>query len=121
MMDLASQASEVLAGYKKFGTKEANLSDRTIYSLVQCTPDLSTTNCNTCLREAIGLLPLYCSGKQGGRVVSPSCYDRYDVSLFYNKTDTAPTPSPGLPPLPLPPRELEEGNDVFFFFFFFNN
>ena len=76
-MDLASQASEVPAGLNKFGTKEANFSDlQKIYRLLQCTPDLSTTDCNTCLRMVIGNLPGCCSGKQGANVLSPSCYAR---------------------------------------------
>ncbi|GMY34722.1 cysteine-rich receptor-like protein kinase 25 [Fagus crenata] len=47
MIDLASQSSEVPAGAKKFGTKEVNLPQfQTLYNLVKCTPDLSSTNCN---------------------------------------------------------------------------
>ncbi|XP_065622601.1 cysteine-rich receptor-like protein kinase 25 [Quercus suber] len=107
MIDLESQASEVPAGSKKFKTKEANLSElKMIYSLVQCTPDLSTTDCNTCLQEAIGTLPVCCNGKQGANVLMPSCYVRYEVYPFYNIIDTAPSPATGLPPLP--PRELED-------------
>ncbi|KAL4625179.1 hypothetical protein ACB092_05G006000 [Castanea dentata] len=66
LIDLASQASEVPAGSNKFKTKEANFSEpQTIYSLVQCTPDLSTTDCKTCLVSAMAFLPSCCDGKQG--------------------------------------------------------
>ena len=117
LIDLASQASDVLAGSKKFKTKEANFSElQTIYSLVQCTPDLSTTDCKRCLRSAIGDLPTCCSGKQGVKVLLPSCCVRYEVYPFYKVIDTAPTPAPGLPPLP--PREPER--IMYFLFFFFS-
>ena len=121
LIDLASKASEVLAGSKKFMTKEANFSElQTIYSLVQYTPDLSTTDCERCLRSAIGDLPTCCSGKQGVKVLLPSCCVRYEVYPFYKIIDTAPTPAPGLSPLP--PRE-PEGMMYFFSFLFliFNN
>ncbi|GMY34723.1 cysteine-rich receptor-like protein kinase 10 [Fagus crenata] len=78
MIDLASQSSEVPADAKKFGTKEVNLSQfQMLYNLVECTPDLSSTDCNTCL-QAVRDVPVY-------RMV-----------------DTVPTPTPELPPLPLP-------------------
>ena len=104
MIDLGSQSSKVTAGAKMFGTKEVNLSQfQTLYNLVQCTQDLSSTDCNTCLLAAIKLLPWCCSGKQGGRIVFPSCNIRYEMYPFYRMVDTAPTPTAELPPLPLPP------------------
>ena len=49
-----------------FATKEAMFSSSlTLYSLVQCTPDLSSFDCNKCLEGAKANLPTYCSGKQG--------------------------------------------------------
>ncbi|KAK7821786.1 cysteine-rich receptor-like protein kinase 25 [Quercus suber] len=111
LIDLVSQASEVPAGSKKFKTKEANFSEiKTIYSLVQCTPDLSTTDCKRCLRSAISDLHVCCSGKQGAKVILPSCSVRYEAYPFYKIIDTAPTPAPGLPPLP--PREPEDKSQI---------
>uniref|UniRef100_A0A2N9FUF8 Gnk2-homologous domain-containing protein n=1 Tax=Fagus sylvatica TaxID=28930 RepID=A0A2N9FUF8_FAGSY len=103
MIDLASQASEFPAGAKKFGTKEVNFSQfQTMYNLVQCTPDLSSTDCNTCLQVAIQTLPNCCGGKQGGRVLYPSCYVRYELYPFYQMVDTTPATAP-TPRLVLPP------------------
>ncbi|KAK7840155.1 cysteine-rich receptor-like protein kinase 25 [Quercus suber] len=43
-----------------FATKEAAFSSSlTLYSLVQCTPDLSSFDCNKCLQGAIANLPTY--------------------------------------------------------------
>ena len=80
MTDLASQASKVPAGADKFGVNQVNISEfQTLYSLVQCTPDLSNTDCNSCLQAAINHLRICCSGKQGGRVHFPSCHVRYEL------------------------------------------
>lgn len=95
-------ASQAVNDPKKFGTKMANFTAfQTIYSLAQCTQDLSSSACNICLRGAIGQLPNCCSGKQGGRVLSPSCNVRYEVYPFYNQLATSPpAPAPVLPPPP---------------------
>ncbi|KAF8409476.1 hypothetical protein HHK36_005552 [Tetracentron sinense] len=59
---------------RKFATEEANFTRfQTLYCLVQCTPDISGSDCNRCLRGAIGALPSCCGGKQGARVLIPSC------------------------------------------------
>jgi hypothetical protein len=78
---------------------------QTIYGLVQCTPDLSQQDCDSCLVAAIKGIPDYCNGKEGGRVVKPSCDVRFEVSPFYNLTaDTSSPISPvALPVSPPPP------------------
>ena len=74
-----------------------------MYNLVQCTLDLNSTGCNSCLLAAINLLPWCCSGKQGGRIVLPSCNIRYEFHPFYHMAETVPTPLPELQPSPSPP------------------
>ncbi|KAG4143777.1 hypothetical protein ERO13_D06G212650v2 [Gossypium hirsutum] len=74
---------------------------QTLYSLLQCTPDLTTSDCNTCLRGAIADLPNCCDGKQGGRVLTPSCSIRYELYPFYNQTAVSVSAPP--PPLTPPP------------------
>jgi hypothetical protein len=106
MTELASQASNFPTGAKKFGTKEVNFSQfQNLYNLVQCTPDLSSADCNSCLQAAINRLPICCDGKQGGRVLFPSCNVRYELYQFYNES-TAPAPAPGLAPRPPPPASV---------------
>ncbi|KAI3955570.1 hypothetical protein MKX01_034892 [Papaver californicum] len=61
--------------------KYTNFSD--IYGIVQCTPDLTPTLCNRCLRLAIGHLPGSCNDTQGARVLLPSCTVRYEIYTFY--------------------------------------
>ena len=100
MHSLATLASNSLTG-KKFATEEKEfnsslLSSRKLYSLVQCTPDLTVSDCNTCLLGAIFLLPTCCDGKQGGWVLRSSCTLRYELYPFYNFTADS---EPAFPPL----------------------
>ncbi|KAF8030663.1 hypothetical protein BT93_E2947 [Corymbia citriodora subsp. variegata] len=85
---------------KRFAVKEANFtsSDR-LYTLAQCTPDLTTADCKACLQGAIENLP---KDKAGGRVLAPSCNVRFELYKFYNETvsheASAPAPTLSLPP-----------------------
>lgn len=101
---LVAPASNAPSGAKKYATKEANFTGfQTLYSLVQCTPDLSSTSCNTCLRGAIAQLPGCCTGSQGANVLYPSCNVRYEVYPFYTIEAATPSPSPQPRLLPPPP------------------
>ncbi|PRQ28553.1 putative protein kinase RLK-Pelle-DLSV family [Rosa chinensis] len=43
-------------------------------------------NCRNCLQDAISNIPTCCGGKQGGRVLKPSCSVRFEATLFYEST-----------------------------------
>ncbi|CAL9121256.1 unnamed protein product [Musa textilis] len=84
-----------------------------VYGLVQCTPDLSGTDCGTCLRNLYNPLPTIMVGKEGGRVIGVRCNMRFEVYSFYQgkptlalpapaETASAPTPPPASPPLATP-------------------
>ncbi|KAH7837399.1 hypothetical protein Vadar_013398 [Vaccinium darrowii] len=105
MDDIANRASSDDSG-KKFATREVNYSLlQPMYGLAQCTPDLSDSQCYTCLRNCISEFPSCCNAKQGGRVLFHSCNVRYEMYPFYNVSFGAasPPPSPVLPPPPPPP------------------
>ncbi|WZZ14284.1 hypothetical protein YC2023_107373 [Brassica napus] len=88
----------------KFATEKANfMVFQTIYSLVQCTPDLTNLDCESCLRQTINWLPLCCDRRIGGRVIASSCSFRYELYPFYNETITAAAP---LPSVSAPPPQL---------------
>ncbi|GMY32332.1 putative receptor-like protein kinase At4g00960 [Fagus crenata] len=91
---------------RKFAVGKATAPNfQTLYALMQCTPDLSELDCSDCLDRAMGYIPQCCDGKQGGRVLGPSCSLRFEVYLFYDPSaDNAstPSPSPSLSP-PLAP------------------
>jgi len=100
--DSVPRAANASSGDKKFAVKEANFTElQTLYSLVQCTPDISSSDCNTCLQRAMANLPMCCDGKQGGRVLYPSCNLRYETYQFY-QIQSVPTPSPAPSPTQTP-------------------
>ncbi|XP_057986392.1 cysteine-rich receptor-like protein kinase 15 isoform X2 [Hevea brasiliensis] len=85
MNETANEAASAPSGAKKFEVKETNFTTfQKIYTLAQCTPDLSGFDCLRCLQFAISNLPL--QGKQGGRILLPSCNIRYENDPFYNET-----------------------------------
>ncbi|PON88151.1 Cysteine rich receptor like kinase [Trema orientale] len=100
----AASAEADASKIKYFAKKEANFSAfQTLYTLAQCTPDISKSDCNICLGEAVGRLPICCTGKQGGRVLFPSCNVRFETYQFYNIDAAPPPPVRNLPPPPPPP------------------
>ncbi|KDP20809.1 hypothetical protein JCGZ_21280 [Jatropha curcas] len=91
MKETADQAANVPSGAKKFAVKEANVTGfQSLYTLAQCTSDLSASDCNICFTNAVSSLPL---GRRG-RVLTPSCYIRYELYPFYNETGFQPEVSP---------------------------
>jgi hypothetical protein len=112
MDSLATRASNSLTG-KKFATVEEEfnsslIGSQTLYSLVQCTPDLTVSDCNKCLRGARMQLPTCCDGKQGGWVLRPSCILRYGLDKFYNST--AVSEPAAFPPAPGMKRDCDRLN-----------
>ncbi|XP_030474137.2 putative cysteine-rich receptor-like protein kinase 9 [Syzygium oleosum] len=111
--DVATRASNGGSG-KKFAVKEANFTNlQKLYTLAQCTPDLTASDCNRCLRTMISTLP---QERQGGRRYTMSCSVRFEVYPFYSASAmVAPAPAPAPPPSqppPLPPpltRGLSRG------------
>ncbi|KAK4258915.1 hypothetical protein QN277_005310 [Acacia crassicarpa] len=84
MNETADVAAKPALDQKKYATKEAFISGfQTLYCLAQCTPDLSPSDCRRCLSGVIGDLNWCCDGKQGGRVLYPSCNVRYELYPFY--------------------------------------
>ena len=107
---LVTRATAAQPGDAKFATKEANLSSSiTLYSLGQCTPDISSSSCETCLRELIANLPVNCSERKGATALNPNCNVRYEVYPFYRML-AAPPPPPPPPPAPAPPDSVPRSN-----------
>lgn len=66
-----------------------------IYGYVQCTPDLSGSDCSKCLQVSINRLERYCYGKKGARVLAASCNVRFEIYKFLNFA-TVTSMEPGL-------------------------
>jgi len=118
--DLATRAASAPPGAKKIAVNKTYFDAfQNIYSLAQCTPDLSSFDCNNCLSAARARLPICCSSKLGGRVLFPSCYVHYEIAGFYNATAVAAeSPPPPPPPATLP---IPEGKVSVLYLVFFVN
>ncbi|PON85327.1 Cysteine rich receptor like kinase [Trema orientale] len=78
---------------KFYATGEAPYEDKTIYSLVQCTGDLSSDECDECLKRAIEDVLHKFNYSIGARLYSRSCFLRYELYPFYrNGSDPLPSP-----------------------------
>ncbi|XP_077243468.1 cysteine-rich receptor-like protein kinase 15 isoform X2 [Tasmannia lanceolata] len=93
---------------RNFATRQVNISDfQSIYGLVQCAQDLTGSECSGCLQSAVSQIPRCCDGKEGGRVLGPSCNFRYEIYPFVEASRI--TPAPALAPparTPLPPSTI---------------
>ncbi|KAK6932392.1 Gnk2-homologous domain [Dillenia turbinata] len=87
MNQTAAQAAR--GSEKKFATKKAKLTqiNETLYTLAQCTPDLSSADCGNCLQTSISSLQLE---RIGSIVLGPSCGVRFVLYPFYSEALIAP-------------------------------
>ncbi|XP_019444518.1 PREDICTED: cysteine-rich receptor-like protein kinase 15 [Lupinus angustifolius] len=67
------------------------------YGLVQCTRDINSSSCNSCLHQLMKEADKCCQHKVGWSLMGPSCNIRYERYNFYNQTCAPPE---SLPPLP---------------------
>jgi hypothetical protein len=103
LLERLSRQAVAGGSLRKFAVGNATApTSQTLYGLVQCTPDLSEQQCNNCLFWAIQRLPQKSSGREGGRVITPSCNIRFEIFLFYDSTVAAST-SPSVSVSPPPP------------------
>ncbi|VAH56030.1 unnamed protein product [Triticum turgidum subsp. durum] len=66
----------------------------TLYSLAQCTPDLSAGDCLACLRRLVGALNATNSVRVGGRMFVLRCNVRFEPFMFHNDKSMQRVPSP---------------------------
>ncbi|KAL1537392.1 non-specific serine/threonine protein kinase [Salvia divinorum] len=115
--DLRRRAAAGSSTRKVAGGNATGPDFQTIFGLVQCTPDLTSEDCASCLVGAISNVQLCCAGNRGGRVLMPSCNLRFEITPFFNETrlqelEFVPPPPP-LPPPPLPqPSPQKNGSST---------
>ncbi|EOY28558.1 Cysteine-rich RLK 29, putative isoform 2 [Theobroma cacao] len=84
---------------------------QTVYTMVQCTPDLSEQECGECLTVVKNGIGNCCLGKRGCRVLRPSCFLRFESSPFFETPVPLPSPPPS-PTTPPPPATGGKGNNT---------
>ncbi|XP_061983796.1 cysteine-rich receptor-like protein kinase 25 [Populus nigra] len=97
LSDLTKQVA-FNASANMYATRQAAFTNtETLYALVQCSTDLSPYDCNTCLRVAMENISSCCNASRGGRVLSRSCYLRYELYAFYEgaNNESSKSPVPG--------------------------
>ncbi|KAF0929322.1 hypothetical protein E2562_019905 [Oryza meyeriana var. granulata] len=55
-----------------------------VYSLAQCTPDMSAGDCLACLRRLTGMINSTMAVRMGGQMHVVRCYFRYEAYVFYD-------------------------------------
>ncbi|KAK8974121.1 hypothetical protein V6N11_064609 [Hibiscus sabdariffa] len=87
----------------KYATGEAEFTVfQKIYAVMQCTPDLSNRDCDSCLRATCSILVSS----------APTCWFRWDLYPFYvsNASTSVPSLSPPPPPASPPPQSVNSTN-----------
>ncbi|XP_024961882.1 cysteine-rich repeat secretory protein 4-like [Cynara cardunculus var. scolymus] len=99
LRDLAGRLRAESAGgnsLRKFATGDVNYGTDSskIYGMMQCSPDLSAFDCNSCLSVVFSEAQTCCNGDIDVGVFFPSCYVRYSNASFYNDPPAISLPSP---------------------------
>ncbi|XP_078180584.1 cysteine-rich receptor-like protein kinase 10 isoform X2 [Carex rostrata] len=97
---------------KRFAVGDINTtsSGPTIYSMSQCTPDLPSDACHSCLQDLINQMLNNFDGRQGGRILGVRCSLRYEVYKFYSDfQQVLPISSISGPVKPIAPGDAVSG------------
>ncbi|CAI9787887.1 unnamed protein product [Fraxinus pennsylvanica] len=79
-----------------------------IYAFEQCTPDITPEDCGACLYQSALIIP---RGNPGVRILTPSCYLRFQTSPFYNDTMVRTLQLEPTQAILVPPASGKEDND----------
>ncbi|CAO2842803.1 unnamed protein product [Amaranthus hypochondriacus] len=87
---------------QKFAVEQANFPNNltslnTIYTLAECTPDITLNDCKSCLRVTISNTTELCNVKAGCTLMCPNCNIRYDTFPFYGNAAQNSSHSPLFP------------------------
>ncbi|KAK3188232.1 hypothetical protein Dsin_027793 [Dipteronia sinensis] len=97
-----------------FGTKEELLAgvSQHGYALVQCTRDINSSLCKSCLEELTTQIEKCCQSRRGWRILSHNCYLRYEENQFYQQPPASPPPPVPAAPQPTPIDKGKGGNNT---------
>lgn len=95
--NLMGQLAKRASSDKKemFAYDELSYDNEMIYGYVQCTPDLTGSECDKCLQVSVNRLWQYCYGRRGARVLAASCNVRFEIYKFF-QFPVASSGKPGL-------------------------
>ncbi|XVE87864.1 hypothetical protein DITRI_Ditri19aG0022500 [Diplodiscus trichospermus] len=64
------------------------------YGLAQCSRDLDVSECSSCLRALLNETENCCIRRRGWRILTSSCYIRYEMYRFYEQPSPPPAGTP---------------------------
>lgn len=77
---LHNTSANAISSISKYAARTEDISsENSLYTVAQCIPNLSQTDCDSCLHIAVGGIPDCCLGKKGGRIFMPSCSVRFEL------------------------------------------
>ncbi|KAI9127560.1 hypothetical protein K1719_000553 [Acacia pycnantha] len=95
LLDKVKKQAPTGASHRKFAAANDTTSESgNVYAFAQCSPDLSEHDCRSCLEDVYEGIQLCGNGNNWGRVISPSCYIRYEGYPFYDYAAVSSPPSP---------------------------
>ncbi|TVU04234.1 hypothetical protein EJB05_50181, partial [Eragrostis curvula] len=100
-------AAGVVTSGEGFPTTMSDLV-RTIYGLVQCTPNLAPPSCQACLDQLRDDMPTEFTGTAGGQVNGVWCNLRFEIFRFYDSSPVVNLAAPLAPP-PAPAEQSRSG------------
>ncbi|KAJ6292224.1 hypothetical protein OIU77_009546 [Salix suchowensis] len=101
--DIVTRANSTNSSRHMLAAETTDLSStQKIYVFMQCTPDVSPSNCGECLQQSVDYYKSCCYGQPGAVVQKPNCFFRWDLYPYYNLFPKVTSPSPSPPP-PSPP------------------
>ncbi|GJN20308.1 hypothetical protein PR202_gb07671 [Eleusine coracana subsp. coracana] len=101
--DMLTQTAQFAAAdeQRRFAAAFMDATATTLYSMGQCTPDLSADDCRECLRRIIaGTVNATTSTRLGGRVLVTRCNFRFEANRFFSDDQSMQriTPSSAISP-----------------------
>ncbi|KAL1556333.1 non-specific serine/threonine protein kinase [Salvia divinorum] len=80
---LGNLSAQAAAGGSMMKVAAGNSSGGSVFALLQCTPDLSSTDCSNCLAGLVQRLPQCCNGSTFVIMFVPSCNLNFQLDQFY--------------------------------------
>ncbi|KAJ0232876.1 Gnk2-homologous domain-containing protein [Hirschfeldia incana] len=104
MIDIASTTKNTPSSSNNYYTANSAAIEtfQDIYALMQCTPDLSSGDCEYCLRQSASEYQTCCGQKQGGVVMGRSCFFRWDLYIYSKASFENITVASSPPPVNVP-------------------
>ncbi|CAD6343877.1 unnamed protein product [Miscanthus lutarioriparius] len=99
VVDTVERAASTAPRRFATGVMDSGTTFPTVYSMAQCTPDLSAGDCLACLRRLVDMVNSTMALRMGAQIHVIRCYFRYEAYQFY---DSQPMLRLGPVPAPAP-------------------